>query len=146
MPVIVRIKREHLDVLQHIYMRAYAGMERYAYTERRRVRSYLRWLMKRDPEGGFLAHRCGIPAGFVFCDAKRYPAAVHELAVLPEHRRRGIGSSLLSRALEHLKSSGHSLVELWVGASNLPAQRLYRSFGFREVARLCDWVVMHLRI
>lgn len=62
---------------------------------------------------------------------------VSNLAVLPEFRRRGIGSMLLQDALQELKHSGieTNLVTLEVRESNIAAIRLYEKFGFKIIGR-----------
>ena len=55
------------------------------------------------------------------------------LAVLPEHRRAGIGADLLERGLQLLAARGVREVYLEVRASNEPALELYRARGFRPV-------------
>jgi ribosomal-protein-alanine N-acetyltransferase len=56
--------------------------------------------------------------------------AIEEVAVLPDHRRMGIGRALVARAL-----AGQQGAVLTVGETNAPARALYRSFGFRQSAR-----------
>jgi ribosomal protein S18 acetylase RimI-like enzyme len=46
------------------------------------------------------------------------------------HRRRGIGRALLGRAVEWARGAGISKLELHVFPHNVPALRLYESFGF----------------
>ncbi len=55
------------------------------------------------------------------------------LAVHPDFRRRGLGSALLGHlmSLAHSRGATHALLEVRTG--NLPAQELYRSFGFEQV-------------
>lgn len=53
------------------------------------------------------------------------------VAVLPGHRGRGLGTALLRRALRSLFRVGARRVYLEVTASNVPAMRLYRRHGFR---------------
>ena len=52
------------------------------------------------------------------------------LYVSPSFSRRGIGKALLEKALTDL--SQYKCTQLWVFASNLPAVRLYESYGFEE--------------
>ncbi|MEM8895415.1 MAG: GNAT family N-acetyltransferase [Bacteroidota bacterium] len=56
------------------------------------------------------------------------------LAVLPEHRKQGIGTKLLQRYLEEIKYQGFRKVSLSVDATN-PASRLYERLGFRVVSK-----------
>jgi ribosomal-protein-alanine N-acetyltransferase len=57
------------------------------------------------------------------------------LAVHPEHRRRGIARRLLAEGLAQARTLGAELAWLEVRTSNLAAQALYKSFGFKEVGR-----------
>ena len=52
------------------------------------------------------------------------------LYVSPSFSRRGIGKALLESALTDLRQYKFTL--LWVFASNLPAVKLYESYGFKE--------------
>ena len=55
------------------------------------------------------------------------------IAVKESERRRGVGESLLTWAIEFARQMGASLLTLEVRASNLPARSLYRKYGFVEV-------------
>jgi mycothiol synthase len=55
---------------------------------------------------------------------------VHNLALGPAARGRGLGGLLLDAGLAHLAQAGCREVILWVDADNAPALRLYRSRGF----------------
>ena len=55
---------------------------------------------------------------------------VHDLAVLPAHRGRGIGRLLLQEAERRARARGSSKLTLEVHASNEGAIRLYQRFGF----------------
>jgi ribosomal-protein-alanine N-acetyltransferase len=57
------------------------------------------------------------------------------LAVAPEHRRRGIARRLLAEGLAQARELGAEIAWLEVRPSNTPARALYASFGFQEVAR-----------
>ena len=59
---------------------------------------------------------------------------VVSIAVLPEYRRRGIATALMSRAMDTMKNKyGASEVYLEVRVSNEPAIRLYEKLGFTKV-------------
>ena len=62
----------------------------------------------------------------------RYDAAWHmmNVAVAPEHRRRGVASALINGALERIEPSAP--VTLEVRPSNKSAISLYGTFGFRS--------------
>jgi ribosomal protein S18 acetylase RimI-like enzyme len=55
---------------------------------------------------------------------------VHDLAVLPEHRGRGVGRRLLEEIERRARERGSSKLTLEVHATNEGAMRLYRRFGF----------------
>jgi ribosomal protein S18 acetylase RimI-like enzyme len=55
---------------------------------------------------------------------------VHDLAVLPDHRGRGVGRLLLEEAERRARARGSSKLTLEVHATNEGAIRLYRRFGF----------------
>lgn len=49
---------------------------------------------------------------------------------LPEYMHKGMGHSLMTAALEELKSLGFKDVFLWVLEDNAPARHFYEKFGF----------------
>ncbi|HTO09314.1 MAG TPA: GNAT family N-acetyltransferase [Myxococcota bacterium] len=55
---------------------------------------------------------------------------IHDLAVLPDHRARGIGSRLLEAVEQRARTLGACRVTLEVGDSNHRARRLYERHGF----------------
>ena len=59
---------------------------------------------------------------------------IGNLAIAQTHRKKGIGSALLMVILEKAEQEHVSRVTLEVRASNEAAQRLYRGYGFSEVA------------
>ncbi|ELY70815.1 ribosomal protein S18-alanine N-acetyltransferase [Natronobacterium gregoryi] len=95
-------------------------------------------------EAGFLvAISDGAVVGYVVSDlvsnAGRPFGHVKDVAVHPDRRGSGIGSALLSRSLAVLAAHGASSVKLEVRASNDPAKRLYREFGFESLRRVPDY-------
>jgi ribosomal-protein-alanine N-acetyltransferase len=58
---------------------------------------------------------------------------VTNLAVHPDWRRRGVGSTLLAHGLAHARALGGRRAFLEVRPANAEARRLYARFGFREV-------------
>lgn len=60
---------------------------------------------------------------------------IKDVAVHPKHRRRGIASTLLERALVTLAGENARSVKLEVRESNEAAQELYRGFGFAPMRR-----------
>lgn len=57
---------------------------------------------------------------------------ITNIAVFPEHRRRGVGKALINRVFSLAGDLGLSFVSLEVRESNIPAITLYESFGFKQ--------------
>ena len=62
-------------------------------------------------------------------------ADITNVAVRPQHRRRGIGLKLVTIMLGLMKHMGVASVLLEVRESNLPAQNCYADAGFQVVGR-----------
>ena len=58
---------------------------------------------------------------------------IHDLAVLPGHRGRGVGRALLTGAERDARAEGCCKLTLEVLEDNLPARGLYEAFGFHDV-------------
>jgi ribosomal protein S18 acetylase RimI-like enzyme len=76
--------------------------------------------------------------GFAIVTPKGDQTCLWMLAVRPEHRGLGIGSSLLKEIIDYSQASGLEFVDLTVNVDN-PAQTLYFSFGFRVVKVLQNY-------
>ena len=57
-------------------------------------------------------------------------AYIHNIAVLPEYRRAGIGRALLESACDGARERGCEFITLEVRQSNAPAIALYEKCGF----------------
>jgi putative acetyltransferase len=57
------------------------------------------------------------------------------MGLLPEARRRGIGSRLLRKAIAHCRRRRIEKIDLQVFSTNRAARALYRRFGFRQEGR-----------
>ncbi len=64
---------------------------------------------------------------------------INNIAILPSHRDRGLGSRLLRWLLDAGRRRGCRRATLEVRPSNVPALRLYRRHGFRAVGRRKDY-------
>ena len=82
-----------------------------------------------DRNLAFVARSGGEIVGFCLCWTSSF---VKDLVVEPRWRNRGIGSALLSTAIDALRRRGAEEVALKVNIYNGAAQRLYRQFGFVE--------------
>lgn len=68
--------------------------------------------------------------GYVQCWYTFEDADIINIAVKSSYQRLGIGKIILSELIRQLKVKGIQNVFLEVRVSNLPAQKLYKSFGF----------------
>lgn len=65
---------------------------------------------------------------------------VANVAVHPDHRRRGIALALMRATLDLIRGEGGSEAILQVDDDNLGAVTLYRALGFSRVATRTNWV------
>jgi len=81
----------------------------------------------------------GIQAGFVLFGIEnhrflpRRTGAIYELYVMPQHRRKGIGSACARRVIDELWKSAPSKIQLEVVEGNRAAAELWKSLGFKKV-------------
>lgn len=85
-----------------------------------------------------VAHRAAIGdslAGFILSRMVSGEAEILSMAVSSSQRSKGLGGQLLHLHLRRLAGLGIGAVFLEVAEDNVPARRLYRRSGFREVGR-----------
>ena len=147
--LIRKVTREDIDSFVDVYMESYTGLEEYAYTRRRDIRNYFKWLMSRDSDGFMLVEVNEKVVGFVACDTnwisvfeREEVGEIHELFVLSKWRGKGIGTALLNRAIEYAMKKRRNVVELWVGRTNYTARKFYKFHGFRESGEWGKWLRM----
>lgn len=96
------------------------------------------------PAARFLVvHQAGRRIGRIYLDDRVDEIRIIDIALLPEHRARGIGSALLRSVLDEAAGSGRA-VRLHVENTN-PARRLYDRLGFVPVSdsgiyTLLEWL------
>jgi len=146
---IQKVTKKDMESFVNVYTESYKGLEKYAYTKKREIKNYFKWLMARDEDGFMLAEIDGRVVGFVACDTnwisifeRKKVGEVHELFVLPTLRGKGIGSMLLDKAIEYSKSRERDLCELWVGRTNYRARKFYLGKGFIEAGEWGKWIRM----
>ena len=74
----------------------------------------------------------GVPAGRLYVDRRDAEIRIIDIALLPEHRGRGIGTALITSILAEAEKTGKTVV-IHVERDNR-ARRLYGRLGFVEVA------------
>jgi len=91
------------------------------------------WLAATVGEDGRPLEPCGTVQGI----RDRFGlGAIQNLGVTPPHRRRGLGTALLVRALAGFWRAGVRRIYLEVTADNEGAVRLYRRYGFHVMKTL----------
>jgi ribosomal protein S18 acetylase RimI-like enzyme len=85
-----------------------------------------------DPEGVFLAKdgATGRFVGYVICFRRGVSGYISVAAVIPGFRRRNIGSALIQRAIEYLRSLQLTQVIIDVDVKNNAAIEVYKKLGF----------------
>ena len=80
----------------------------------------------------FVAQLDGTAVGYIGANNISGEVYVTNVAVLPEHRKKGIAKALLTKLIAQCKSENATFLTLEVRESNVPAIALYQSFGFTE--------------
>ncbi|HAZ30601.1 TPA: ribosomal-protein-alanine N-acetyltransferase [Candidatus Acetothermia bacterium] len=94
-----------------------------------------------DRESMFLVAEVPKLAGFLIAREERYADGrrafhVHDIAVAPAERRRGVASVLLAELIRIALAQGVSLLRLEVRRTNYGARAFYEHHGFREIGRV----------
>lgn len=83
------------------------------------------------PQHSLIAFVDDRPIGFICCDDEW----VIQIGVVPDWRRRGIGSTLMNEALIRFRAAGTDFVMLHVHVNNAEARAMYHRCGFERVGR-----------
>ena len=68
--------------------------------------------------------------------------SIPNLAVLPEHRKVGIGRALIDAAIGYLQEQGLKLVRIETLDTNSVGKHFYTSYGFKEVAKQIHYALL----
>ena len=71
--------------------------------------------------------------GYLVCQVTRHEAELHNIAVAPLHRRKGMASQLIAALKKQLIEKKVGEIFLMVRVSNRQAQNLYQKFGFHKI-------------
>ena len=102
-------------------------------------------LLKSSPESFIVVENDDTIVGYIMCrieygfsNFKRFnlirKGHIVSLAVLEEHRRNGLGISLINSAVEALKLNGCNEVYLEVRTTNEEAVAIYKKLGFKIIS------------
>ena len=82
----------------------------------------------------FVSRKAGTIVGHVCFWVLFEELHIMNVAVSPDHRRRGIASLMLAHAITHARTQGAHSAMLEVRASNVPALAFYTQMGFQQIA------------
>jgi N-acetylglutamate synthase len=71
--------------------------------------------------------------GLVLCSDDMRRGWINHLAVLPEHRKKGIAQMLISECENYFQSRNLKIITALVEGSNIPSQRLFEKTGYEEL-------------
>ena len=93
-------------------------------------RKSIRSTLREDRSFMLVAEENGIICGYLNSTYLFEELNLNRIAVSPDFRRRRVGASLLGGLVDFCASHGLTRLMLEVRKGNLPARRLYESFGF----------------
>ncbi len=93
-------------------------------------------LIRTEHKRFFVAVEAGKVIGYAVATAKGSDGHVVSVAVHPRHRRRGIGTALLSALTHELKEQGLQEIHLEVRKGNQEAILFYEQMGFRRFSEI----------
>jgi ribosomal protein S18 acetylase RimI-like enzyme len=102
----------------------------------------LRGLVERDPAALLIAEFDGEPVGSLIVGWDGWRGALYRLAVLPAHRRRGIGRLLVDEAERRLREMGVRRVAAMVISDHDHATAFWTAIGYEADPRLGRFVRM----
>ncbi len=95
---------------------------------RERVAMYL----SRNPGLSFVAKADGKIVGAVLCGHDSRRGYLQHLAVAKDHRREGVGRTLVERVIERLRMLGIRKCHIFVFADNVDGYKFWESIGWCE--------------
>ncbi len=104
-------------------------------------------LLRSSPEAFLVAQHGSQIVGYIMCRIEYGFSNIHRfgfarkghivsVAILEQHRRKGLGTTLVQQAMEGMKRRGCPEAYLEVRTSNQPAIRLYEELGFKITSRM----------
>ena len=77
----------------------------------------------------------GVVVGYIGSQSVLGESDMMNVAVHPDHRRKGIAEALITALSDGLRARGNEVLTLEVRVSNTPAIALYDKLGFTQVGR-----------
>ncbi len=90
--------------------------------------------LKKDYSHYFVCETDGEIAGYAGIWCIYETAELMRIATTPKHQKKGVAKVLMQKILECAESCDCERMMLEVRKSNVPAQELYKKFGFNEIS------------
>jgi len=119
-----------------------AGIARAAFGDRAAGWSTADFLALGGPPRAALLCDDDCQAGVLILRMVADEAEILNFGVVPEARRKGLGTELLSTAEALAREHGVARIFLEVAAGNLPARSLYAAHGYAQVARRARYYLL----
>lgn len=138
---------EYMGELLDVYQQAYRKLPEYGYQHPERIRGYIVWLWRGDPEGFLVAFSREKILGFIsvhgaWQEERETIGEIHEFVVHPAYQGRGVGGMLFDAAIQYLMERGRKKIGLWVGEKNERALEFYLRRGFVRKGQWGKWIRM----
>jgi ribosomal-protein-alanine N-acetyltransferase len=117
----------------HTDVEAVAALERTVFGDPWSKRSFEEILEFDHIRGFIIDEKGGALLGYAFCSIVADEGEILNMAVAPEHRRRGLGKRLLAACVTWLAEQGAAKVYLEVRRSNEAAIAMYVREGFERL-------------
>jgi ribosomal protein S18 acetylase RimI-like enzyme len=135
------VQRQHAEAMPQLFKQP---------TDSKQLVEAVRDILK-APESLVLMAEDAEPVGYLYAEFQNRPASwvrlelqslfVHHLVVAPKFRRCGVGTLLLSRAMDVARDNRISRIELDVWAFNSEAKQFYAKHGFEVFnERMQRWI------
>ena len=138
---LVRISEVSNDELHRPFLQSFLDSQDSLFlsdTRAEQERSFEEWFRRSKPyveDSSLVLKSSGKVVGFVLVREESGSLELGPIGTVPEFRKRGIGSALLSRCMSALRDHGFKEVFLEMSTSNVPAKDLYLKHGFKEQYR-----------
>ena len=93
--------------------------------------------LNRNPGMSFLAETENKLVGAVLAGHDGRRGYIHHLAVLPDHRKMGIGRMLVDNCLKVLKKAGILKCHIFIFNDNVNGQKFWKSIGWTHRNDIC---------
>lgn len=97
-------------------------------------------LLEHDPGALLVAEEAGRIVGSVVAGWDGWRGSIYRLVVGPQHRRQGVGRSLLQEAERRIEVLGGRRLQAFVVGTDPPALGFWRASGWEEQARRVRFV------